>query len=275
MKKKSNTLLLTACIHPKFPSHKESFYDIREKQYEDALKYYIYNSNFTHIVFIDNSNHVLNFIKKLQPNKKNYYIINNKTIEYISYNWNKLTEKFFYGYWEQEIMDYALDNSTILKKLQKNDSFFKITWRYIIKNINHLIDRKEQELFFRWLWWFSCVTAIFKITKWNFINYLYWKVRQFYIKFSQWHFITLETVYYIHLRNHIYNTVKVKYPIFIFRYLNDWSIRHALPIHNKFLVKFIYWFSFLVMLNQFWLFSRFLDVLFYNLWFKKHFKITS
>ena len=267
-----SALLLTSCIHPKYDWENPSFYDIREKQYEDALKYYIYNSKFTHIIFVDNSNYILKYIKNLKPQENNLYNINCKIIEYISFDWNKLTKKYQYGFWEQEIMDYALDNSIILKKLKDDESFFKITWRYIIKNINHLIDTSPKELFFRWICGFSCVTAIFKIKKWTFIKYLYWKIKKFYIKFSKWQFITLETAYYICLRKYLFETTKIRYPMFIFWYLNDWSIRHAIPKINKnYIIKTIYWFFYLLGMNQFWFLAKFIDSIFFTKWLKKRF----
>lgn len=261
----NNTLLLTGCINPLKNSR---HIDDREKQYIDALNYYIFNSDFKHIIFVDNSNHILPIFKKNQIINNKWIIkINNKTIEYITFDWNKLTKMYGYWYSESEILDYAMDNSVILKNMQNNESFFKITWRYIIKNINNIIKISQEQLFFRWIRWFSCITGIFKITKKDYLTRLYKKVKEFYINNPNW-FITLESVYYIILRDFLYNKCKPKWIIFCYCYLNDWTIRHALPIKNQTIVKIFYGITFCLKMNQFTHFSRIID----NLFFKQYYK---
>lgn len=264
-----NILLLTACIHPKSRKNKIDMKK-REAEYLDALNFYINESNFTHIVFVDNSNTVLDCFKneKMDP----FVQINGKTIEYLTFDWNKLTSVYEYWFWESEILDYAIENSEILKNMESSDSFFKITGRYVIKNINELINKSWDWLFFRWIWWFSCVTAIFKITKDKFKKLLYEKVKTFYIDKSKWRFITLETVYYILLREELYKHGP-KEVIFCYRYLNNWKIRHSLPIDNQFIVKIFYGLCYILKLNQFWILSKLFDYCFYDFWYEKKFSL--
>jgi hypothetical protein len=130
--------------------------------------------------------------------------------------------KYSYHFWEAEIFDYAFENSKLLKE---NDRFFKSTWRYIVHNINDLIeDYKKQEYFFyKWFWLNStlCVnTAFFMTTRKFYENNLYKKQIEYYKNnYKEWSkFIPLEWVFYNLLKKRLFkDDIKIKnFPIFHF-----------------------------------------------------------
>lgn len=165
------TLLLTWCISPN-KSIKQFGYKsdslnpkIRLSEYLKAINFYIKSSKFDNIVFVDNSwYNNPDTIKNLLDTAK----INWKIFEFLSFSWNENeTLKKTHAYWDGECIDYAIDNSELLKHV---NNFYKISWRYIINNINSFISaytdkdtfffRRMQEYQFR-----QINTAFFKINK--------------------------------------------------------------------------------------------------------------
>lgn len=173
------TLLLTWTINP-YKDIKKQWYcstsiepKSRLSEYINTIIYYISNSNFTHIVFCENSNYSiphqdLEIINSIC----NYY---NKYFELLQFVWNhdEIISKG-YNYWEWECIDYAFENSKFLKETK---SWYKITWRYRYRNINDIInERKDQERYFYrfsfpWLYW--CVSKIFKCSNEIYKEYLH------------------------------------------------------------------------------------------------------
>lgn len=122
-------LLLTGCITPDgmsytFLNNKEE----REKQYVDAIRYYLLNTHYP-IVFAENSGTDISCLF-------DDYIKSGR-MEYISFHGN-LNKERGKGYGECEILQYALEHSTIIKKLNC-EHIVKITGRLRIKNIKILI----------------------------------------------------------------------------------------------------------------------------------------
>ena len=174
-----NTLLLTWTISP-YQDVKNQWYhstsldaDKRLQEYISTIIYYISNSDFTHIVFCENSGFIIT--------QKNIDTINslckfyNKQFELLQFKWNhEELKNRGYKYWEWECIDYAFNNSKFLKK---SSSRFKITWRYKYRNINDIIKERENEdrYFYRFsfpfLYW--CVSEIFKCTNKIYWEYLY------------------------------------------------------------------------------------------------------
>ena len=100
----------------------------RQMQYENAIRYYILNTCYP-IVFVENSG------TDISRSFQEY--IKSGRIECLSFigNQNKTRGK---GYGESEIIQFALDNSVLIKN--NNDMrIAKITGRLIIKNINSII----------------------------------------------------------------------------------------------------------------------------------------
>ena len=173
----SETLLMTWTISPskiqKWYQSSTLSSEIRKLQYFKSLLFYITQSNFWKIVFCENSDykfnesekHVIWYLSKLYD----------KEFELLSFKWDfEKTNEVWYWYWEWECIDYAIDNSKLLKN---SNTFYKITWRYIIWNINQIIDlyKNDKNIFIRnnIVWYFSMNTAFFKMDKQLYKEFFY------------------------------------------------------------------------------------------------------
>jgi len=237
------TLLLTWTIKPNNDWKQKStvlsdrnFFvpEYRLKQYISTILYYITQSNFDNIVFCENSNYGIKNIEDI----KNIAKLFNKKFELLQFKWDReKIVKYSYHYWEAEIFDFAFENSNLI---QKSAGFFKATWRYIIKNINDLIeDYKNYEYFFyKWFGLNStlCVnTAFFKVSRKFYKENLYKKQIEYYHKNTNGNFIPLESVFYNILKDKLFinNKKIIRFPIF-----------HFFSIKNIFIenVKKYFWF---------------------------------
>ena len=187
-----DVLLMTAHIkvNKNMPYHLHIQENERLREYIDALIFYIIESKFSDIVFVDWSWYDMNQLEFLEDLAKIY----NKKLELLSFkNDESLVVKYWKGYWENMILEFAINNSKIIKN---NKSFFKVTWRYIVKNINKiLINEKDKgNCFFKWRyinWKTFCNTAFFKVEKDFFDKILYWAWNN--VNDKEW--IYLEHVY--------------------------------------------------------------------------------
>lgn len=190
-----NTLLLTATIKP----HKDviisvnNFHD-RYNQYIKNIIRYLVNSDFDSIIFCDNSN----FDIPIKNELLNLAKFLDKKLEFLKFQWNN-EETVKRGRWfgENEIIEYAINNS----KLLKNSTFYKCTWRYYCTNVNKILKHthKHDNYFCRQMPWarndfcFDKVhTAFYKVSINFFNNYLLWAWYD--VNDSLWK--NLEAVYY-------------------------------------------------------------------------------
>lgn len=205
----------------------------REKEYYYAIKYYLEKSEFDTVIFCDNSNYKFSYAKELYELAKEQW----KTLELLSFQWDiYLSTQISYGAWEAEILDYIYDNSKYIKNTK---SRFKITWRYIIDNINEIIIKlKDKECYFNKYGIrttpFHVATSFFKISNKIYEKYLYKKTNTCFLLIKQWHnntMLQLEQVRYILLRDYILNYyIKTKFPNIPI------IISHMLFNRNKFLL---------------------------------------
>ena len=129
-------LLLTACINPGNTSFTAlNNQEERKAQYIKALNYYISKTNYK-IVFTENSNIDISplFVKEIKSGR----------LECLTFSGNKEKNRGK-GVGECEIIQHALDNSTIINRYKKV-RIVKITGRLIIKNIR-LINNIHRLLF--------------------------------------------------------------------------------------------------------------------------------
>lgn len=216
-----NTLLMTSSIsvdkNMKFHNHIPE--KDRLKQYISAVVFYIMESNFTDIVFVDWSWYDLNNLNFLKELASRF----DKKIELLSFNNDqKQVVIHWKWYWENKIIEYALDNSDVLNK---NDIFYKVTWRYIVKNINNIVknEKNNRNVFFKisFLWKFGwmCNTAFFKCGLSEFQKNLWWVGENVYDE--KW--VYLEHIYFNAIKN---NDFKVKcfkeLPVFHWKAWWDW-----------------------------------------------------
>lgn len=108
--------------------------EVRCKNYEEAIRYYILESDFSKLIFIENTNsgHILDFLIE-EASKVG------KLLEILTFQGNnKELLKKGKGFGECESIEYVINNSKLLKQ---NDLIIKITGRYKILNINNIIDK--------------------------------------------------------------------------------------------------------------------------------------
>lgn len=250
-----HTLLLTWTIFPstwikKFNYKNSLDPQKRLKEYENSIKYYITESFFDKIVFCENSNYSCEGWKhKMYKFAKENW----KELEILQFQWNvEKTLELNYSYWEWECIDYAFDNSLFLKK---STNWFKITWRYIIKNINKIIetsDKYDNLLFkrLRPLWYFAIDTSIFKVSNDVYKKYLYNANIDITKENKKW----IENVFYDRLRN---------------KKICFWKLK-VLPKKDWYWDSWFYekWYHhvllFLWLWNEWTILSKFIDKLIYN-----------
>lgn len=271
-----NTLLLTWTIIPSSKIENKSANDLnienRKKDYLRALLCYITQSNFENIIFCENSNTYLEEFENIKNIAKTF----NKNLEILTFSWDiNLAINYWYWAGEAEIFDYFFNNSKILKK---SDSFYKITWRYILKDINKIIEKlnnSENYFYKQWLFMtqFTFSTAFFKISKENYKKYLYKKQLKLYSEldkkdykneiFFKNHF-PLERVWYSLLRKELLSLKqKVSFPI-IYEYPK--SNTHW---YNENLRNLIYKMYCLLKLNQYWYIHKIIDKILYKKTYQK------
>ena len=130
-----NILLLTSTIKPKEnqPNLALSKSEDRLVEYIRSLEFYsccLKNGAFDGIVYVDNSGVDLSCISNR---------FHGQCIEFISFYDLDYNKNFHRGYGEFRIIDHAFSNSSIIKSMGDDCIVWKITGRYIIKNIANII----------------------------------------------------------------------------------------------------------------------------------------
>lgn len=215
----SETLLLTWTISPNWDIvkqwYKSASLDPNKRYFEyiDAILYYITQSDFINIIFCENSNFYfqdLNFINHLCE-------IYNKNFELLQFTWDyQKALDLWYGYWDAECIDYAIDKSLILRNVK---NWYKISWRYKCMNINKIIynQNKQDIAFFKWVnfSYFSICTAFFKCNNSFYNLYLY----------NSWEKMNknlpLEMIFYISLRKFLLRNNCWSFDVFPF--FSSWN----------------------------------------------------
>ncbi|MEF2174955.1 MAG: hypothetical protein V3575_00675 [Candidatus Absconditabacteria bacterium] len=229
------TALLVGTIKPHSKNLKSTVYsdenyfvpEYRLKQYLGGIYYYLTQSNFDNIIFCENSNYKIDCLEDIERTAKLF----NKKFELIQFNADiEKIEKYSYHYGEAELLDYAFDNSILLKE---STDFYKITGRYIIYNINELIEFCEtsENYFYKGFGLNSTLgvnTAFFKCSNEFYSKNIYGKQTDFYKKSNKLNFIPLEKVYYLILKKILFkNHQKLKIiPIYQFFKTKDILIEH-------------------------------------------------
>ena len=131
-----NIILLTSTIKPisNQPQLKLINYLDRLEDYKVALGFYselLQRKVIDKIVYVDNSG----FDLKCHSN-----IYKDKNIEWVSYYGLDYPESYHRGYGESKLVDYAFVHSSTLNKLDASDKVWRITGRYVIKNLGTIIN---------------------------------------------------------------------------------------------------------------------------------------
>lgn len=133
-------LVITSCISPNRDIPFLTVNDSGERcaEYEETIRWAIYASPFTEIVYADNSGCSLEIF--------NRYIrlaeAENKKLELLSFLETDNYIHFGKGYGEGSIIEYALSHSRLVRE-NKEQYFYKITGRLRIENITGMMERRD------------------------------------------------------------------------------------------------------------------------------------
>jgi hypothetical protein len=133
------TLLMTACIEPSKDNLKRNSIHrsdalIRISDYETAFKYWLENpgSNISAIVFVENSGYSLESLKTIAQIHNKH----NLKIEFLQKLAGELPAGLHYGYSELEMVDYAFENSALIKE---SEYVVKVTGRLYFPKLSRLL----------------------------------------------------------------------------------------------------------------------------------------
>lgn len=138
-----NILLLTVTIAP-LPdvpalTHKDP--TIRLKDYINALKFYLplVNQCIDYIIFAENSNSDISALKALVEAAK----LSDKVEFMVCYGLD-YPSHYNRGYGEFKLIEYVMNHSKLIHTYSKS-IIWKVTGRYIIRNLRHIIATKPPE----------------------------------------------------------------------------------------------------------------------------------
>ncbi|WP_426413287.1 hypothetical protein [Bradyrhizobium ganzhouense] len=130
------TLLVTATITPPSIVTNLSRFDPRQRleDYKAALHFYLElpSNILPRIVFVENSAGDVSGLRNLAARHRD------KEIEFVTFYGLDYPPSFGRGYGEARLLDYAMDRSAIIAKLQPNDMIWKATGRLKLLNFAQL-----------------------------------------------------------------------------------------------------------------------------------------
>lgn len=191
----SSSLILSSTIKPSdsIPFLELKSVEERIKQYLKALIFYITETEIENIIFCDNSNFSdgLNLISEVGYNLSLAF---GKKFEILSFPMSKESVMFGKGYGEGEIIKFVLDNSQLIKETR---TFYKVTGRLIVKNINLLNKLTNYEIAFQKQGKDSVDTRFFKVS----INFYKEHLIECYKEVNDKEGLYLEKIFYKKLKN--------------------------------------------------------------------------
>jgi hypothetical protein len=126
-------LLLTACVNPNGMSYTALVdVDVRKKQYEDALRWYLENTTLR-VVFVENTGCDMSdeFIDYIHSGR----------LEMLTFFGNDYDRSLGKGYGEALILDYGFHNSRFFSESGADILVVKVTGRLFCRNINDIIKK--------------------------------------------------------------------------------------------------------------------------------------
>lgn len=144
-KQNFNVLLLTATITPPagVPLLARTDPKTRLQDYEKGLQFYLQfiNKGIDAIVFAENSNSDVSTLKNIviQSGLQN-------SVEFLVFDGLDYPPSYGRAYGEFKLVDYAMTHSQTISNHQDNLLVWKVTGRYIIKNIAKIIARKPSNI---------------------------------------------------------------------------------------------------------------------------------
>lgn len=139
--KPRNILLLSATITPKVgvPNLKRTDPSSRLQDYERSLQFYLslLNQCCDGIIFAENSNSDISKLQKLVQEANL-----SDQVEFVVFDGLDYPPRYDRGYGEFKLIDYAMENSKLLSNRTERTIVWKVTGRYIIRNIQQIITRQ-------------------------------------------------------------------------------------------------------------------------------------
>ncbi len=142
---KNKILLITGCVNVSKEMCNVFLIDSNERweQYKETLRWAIEDTAFDVIVFCENSGFQNEDIRSFEMAATSC----GKKFEYITYVADKeLNDRYGKGYGEGELVKHAVHNS---KYISLNSSFYKITGKLVVKNINKIIGKSDTTHFMK------------------------------------------------------------------------------------------------------------------------------
>jgi len=131
-------LLLTATITPPLgvPNLKRTDPKQRYEDYVDAFKFYLSlpTEIIDRIVFIENSKSEPDRLRHLAASESN-----GKKIEFVCFDGLSYPPAYGRAYGEFKMLDYGLKNSFLIKRMEDDDHFWKVTGRLKVYNLPKII----------------------------------------------------------------------------------------------------------------------------------------
>jgi hypothetical protein len=143
MSESSQIVLLSATVIP--PSHVPNLVltdpDLRLLDYERALAFYLslLDKGVDYIVLVENSNADISKLHQLVTGSGL-----RDRVELISFYGLDYPVEYGKGYGEFKLVDYAMSNSRILSAEMSKAVIWKVTGRYVVKNLSEVIRRRPQ-----------------------------------------------------------------------------------------------------------------------------------
>lgn len=139
-KMSSELIFLTGCISPNQMTHTVIIDpNFRKEEYLRSIDFYLENTT-SRVLFVENSGTDLS-------DEINQRVNYSDRLQIITYDQPHFDRNLGKGFGEMCILDYAKNNSSFFNE---SDFIFKITGRYIIKNINsllHKVNRVECDIY--------------------------------------------------------------------------------------------------------------------------------
>ena len=139
-----NILLITSTISPKSTVYSLAVTDelLRLSQYTEAFRFYISTLKsglFEKIIYVDNSGYDLQSLMDIAKEEQV-----SADVEFISYTSTVEAENQNRFYLEAKLIEYSLENSHFLTH-HTDCMIWKVTGRYIVKNISRIISKLANE----------------------------------------------------------------------------------------------------------------------------------
>ncbi len=144
----NNLLLITATISPPTGAVNLSRSDpaLRLQDYLEAFIFYVDcldRGLFNSLVFCENSGSDITELRKIAEGSPSY-----SKIEFLVFDGLDYPPHYGRGYGELKLIDFAMRQSTIIANAPSNLFVWKVTGRYVIRNVNNLISAPENLILF-------------------------------------------------------------------------------------------------------------------------------